>query len=56
MILKSIFLGIKKSAEEIFESSIADALKYLRIENIGEFTIIMGKCGETSDGQVIMTT
>lgn len=36
--------------EEIFESSIADALKYYENKKIiGEFTIIMDKCGETSD-------
>ena len=35
---------------EIFESSIADALKYYENKKIiGEFTIIIDQCGETSD-------
>ena len=46
----NIFRELTKVHEEIFESSIADALKYYENKKIiGEFTIIMDKCGETSD-------
>ena len=46
----NIFRELTKVHEEIFESSIADALKYFENRKmIGEFTIIMDKCGETSD-------
>jgi len=46
----NIFRELTKMHEEIFESSIADALKYYENKKIiGEFTIIMDKCGETSD-------
>ncbi len=44
------FRELTKVHEEIFESSIADALKYYENKKIiGEFTIIMDKCGENSD-------
>ena len=46
----NIFRELTKVHEEIFESSIADALKFYENRKIiGEFTIIIDQCGETSD-------